>query len=72
MYCLKDFELEVPIIMFVPFSAHAPISVLPFIFRTQTDISANDCFSKYTGPRGYKTFFVLNSDEHEILTAHKY
>ena len=23
-------------------------------------------------PRGYKTFFVLNSIEHEILTAHKY
>ena len=23
-------------------------------------------------PRGYKTFFVLNSIEHEILNAHKY
>ena len=23
-------------------------------------------------PRGYKTFFVLNSGEHEILNAHKY
>ena len=23
-------------------------------------------------PRGYKTFFVLNSIEHEILSAHKY
>ena len=23
-------------------------------------------------PRGYKTFFVLNSVEHEILKAHKY
>ena len=23
-------------------------------------------------PRGYKTFFVLNSTEHEILNAHKY
>ena len=22
--------------------------------------------------RGYKTFFMLNSDEHEILNAHKY
>ena len=22
-------------------------------------------------PRGYKTFFVLNSTEHEISTAHK-
>ena len=23
-------------------------------------------------PRGYKTFFMLNSVEHEILNAHKY
>ena len=23
-------------------------------------------------PRGYKTFFMLNSVEHEILSAHKY
>ena len=25
-----------------------------------------------TRPRGYKTFFMLNSNEHEILNAHKY
>ena len=25
-----------------------------------------------TRPQGYKTFFVLNSVEHEILHAHKY
>ena len=25
-----------------------------------------------TWPQGYKTFFVLNSIEHEILNAHKY
>ena len=25
-----------------------------------------------TWPRGYKTFFMLNSTEHEILNAHKY
>ena len=24
-----------------------------------------------TRPRGYKTFFMLNSTEHEILTAYK-
>ena len=23
-------------------------------------------------PRGYKTFFILNPAEHEILNAHKY
>ena len=28
--------------------------------------------SDETWPRGYKTFFVLNSLEHEILNAHKY
>ena len=27
---------------------------------------------KVNRPRGYKTFFVLNSVEHEILNAHKY
>ena len=31
----------------------------------------NDC-SPGPRPRGYKTFFMLNSVEHEILNAHKY
>ena len=26
----------------------------------------------YSWPRGYKTFFILNSVEHEISNAHKY
>ena len=25
-----------------------------------------------TGPRGYKTFFMLNSTEHKISTAHEH
>ena len=29
-------------------------------------------FSFLTWPRGYKTFFMLNSIEHENLNAHKY
>ena len=29
-------------------------------------------YREETWPRGYKTFFVLNSVEHEILNAHKY
>ena len=29
-----------------------------------------DCRETWT--RGYKTFFMLNSVEHEILNAHKY
>ena len=28
--------------------------------------------SNYIWPRGYKTFYMLNSVEHEILNAHKY
>ena len=28
--------------------------------------------AKQNGPRGYETFFMLNSAEHEILTAHEY
>ena len=27
---------------------------------------------KLVWPRGYKTFFMLNSAEHEIFSAHKY
>ena len=30
------------------------------------------CIYNVTRPRGYKTFFVLNSVEHGILNAHKY
>ena len=30
------------------------------------------CTKMKIWPRGYKTFFVLNSAEHEILNAHKY
>ena len=26
---------------------------------------------QFTWPRGYKTFFMLNSTEHEIFPAHK-
>ena len=28
------------------------------------------CFPKQTKPQGYKTFFMLNSTEHEIHSAH--
>ena len=30
----------------------------------------SNCFSKEVWPRGYKTFFMLNSAEHEIYPAH--
>ena len=29
-------------------------------------------YISFSRPRGYNTFFVLNSVEHEILNAHKY
>ena len=35
-----------------------------------TRTSFNNHFQTWS--RGYKTFFVLNSVEHEILNAHKY
>ena len=35
-------------------------------------ISLSAIFTKENRPRGYKTFFVLNSVEHEILNVHKY
>ena len=39
----------------------------------QTAPTGSDCSyrSSLIWPRGYKTFFVLNSTEHEISTAHK-
>ena len=32
----------------------------------------NEFYLEETWPRGYKTFFILNSVEHEILNVHKY
>ena len=34
--------------------------------------SVKNLFYSQTRSHGYKTFFVLNSIEHEILNAHKY
>ena len=39
------------------------------ILNIEQKFSSIHCVSR---PRGYKTFFVLNSVEHEILNAHKY
>ena len=47
-------------------------------YKSHLDRSATNKELHYLGrryknwPRGYKTFFVLNSFEHEILNAHKY
>ena len=41
------------------------------VFEAIKSIEGLFCCFK-TWPRGYKTFFVLNSVEHEILNAHKY
>ena len=38
-------------------------------FRMTTEVSSK---LNMIWPRGYKTFFMLNSGEHEILNAHKY
>ena len=31
-----------------------------------------ECLNELTKSRGYKTFFMLNSAEHEIFSANKY
>ena len=41
------------------------------MFRTTAE-AEGEFWLKKNRPRGYKTFFVLNSVEHEILNAHKY
>ena len=35
-------------------------------------IQPERCANRHARPRGYKTFFMLSSVEHEILNAHKY
>ena len=39
------------------------------VYTKEMDISDSVSLFRF---RGYKTFFVLNSVEHEILNAHKY
>ena len=42
---------------------------------TLCSVSSNQfsrTFTMLTRPRGYKTFFMLNSSEHEIFPAHKF
>ena len=41
-------------------------------FKILTIYRRGGHFRDVTRPRGYKTFVVLNSVEHEILNAHKY
>ena len=38
----------------------------------QFSVSVQMCVFFYTRARGYKTFFMLISVEHEILNAHEY
>ena len=44
-------------------------SVLLHVCSQQMDL--NLILFKLAWPRGYKTFFMLNSTEHEIFPAHK-
>ena len=48
---------------------------IPIVFLLLRTVGGEGELEKYhdlTRPQGYKTFFVLNSSEHEILHAHKY
>ena len=44
----------------------------PFYKKIRTLVTGRALDERISWPRGYKTFFVLNSVEHEILNAHKY
>ena len=58
-----------------PFNASTSIAALALGIETiQNESLLQDYTLKYVTfrPRGYKTFLMLNSDEHEILNAHKY
>ena len=51
--------------------------IINILFKTVLNsspdhISVSRIFKFQTWPQGYKTFFMLNSVEHEILNAHKY
>ena len=46
--------------------------LLCFLVCSMDKSTLKRCLSDKTRARGYKTFFVLNSAEHEILNAHKY
>ena len=39
---------------------------------SKQEITENVSLCNKTWPQGYKSFFMLNSVEHEILNAHKY
>ena len=42
------------------------------LYRCTASGYSNHYYNPYSRPRGYKTFLVLNSVEHEILNAHKF
>ena len=44
----------------------------PFPHLCTKKLYRSCCACSKAWPRGYKTFFLLNSVEHEILNAHKY
>ena len=52
---------------------HKPISVNPgqTLSSGASELSFNCFHVSLNRPRGYKTFFVLNSVEQDILNAHK-
>ena len=52
--------------------AHSRSLIRAFAIRTHNDRTHHmKCTKCESRPRGYNTFFMLNSTEHEISTAHK-
>ena len=53
--------------MDILFQLYDIIGHVPKSLEVSTQVSLSSCATR---PRGYKTFFMLNSVEHEILDAH--
>ena len=52
------------------FPTYSQSNFMHFLLMHKTSIISSRYSENW--PQGYKTFFVLNSIEHEILNAHKY
>ena len=50
----------------------AKVPIQDFLRQTAKTLIRLHGFTSFTRPRGYKTFFMLNSAEHEIFSSNKY
>ena len=62
-----------PIMIPIDFQNYINIVLFCFVLKADT-LGSDNCCNEFlvTRARGYKTFFVLSSVEHEILNVYKY